>query len=176
MTSFNKISDSSRAWTIFMTSFIFSFEIIKVGVPEPCIFFWIPASIAEAASVIHNGAKIFFAKGTATFISGPVNLFNSDPKNPPDWIILEIWAFESLKSVGILLLNAFLSFAFCLFVKNNSWGWAFPSSIFKFTLKVALFCFWQQFLVFSVAYLLVLHSFYWIQTFIYRYNTFVVPL
>ena len=36
-------------------------------------FFFIPALIAEAAAVIPNGAKIFFAKGTATFINGPAN-------------------------------------------------------------------------------------------------------
>ena len=34
------------------------FQIIKVVVPEPCISFWIPASIAEAAAVIPNGAKM----------------------------------------------------------------------------------------------------------------------
>ena len=65
-------------------SFISSFEIIKVVVPEPCILFSIPASIAEAAAVIPNGAKTFFAKGIATFINGPANLLNNDPKNPPD--------------------------------------------------------------------------------------------
>ena len=80
-------------------SFISLFEIIKVVVPEPCIFFWIPASIAEAAAVIPNGAKTFFAKGIATFINGPANLLNNNPKNPPDWIILEIRALESIKSV-----------------------------------------------------------------------------
>ena len=47
-------------------------------------FSWIPASIVEAAAVILNGAKRFFAKGIATFINGPANLFNNDPKNPPD--------------------------------------------------------------------------------------------
>ena len=62
-------------------------------------FFWIPASIAEAAAVIPNGAKTFFAKGITTFINGPANLLNNDPKNPADWIILEIWALESFKSV-----------------------------------------------------------------------------
>ena len=55
-------------------------------------FFWIPASIAEAAAVIPNGAKTFFAKVIATFINWPANLLNNDPKNPPDWIILEISA------------------------------------------------------------------------------------
>ena len=31
-----------------------------------CFVFLIPASIAEAAAVIPNGAKTFFAKGIAT--------------------------------------------------------------------------------------------------------------
>ena len=68
-------------------SFTSSVEIIKDVVPEPCIFFWITASIAEAAAVISNGTKILFAKGTATFINWPINLLNNDPKNPPDNII-----------------------------------------------------------------------------------------
>ena len=46
------------------------------------VFFWIPASIAEAVAVIRNGAKIFFANGIATFINEPANLLNNDPKNP----------------------------------------------------------------------------------------------
>ena len=58
--------------------------------PRTMYFFWIPASIAQAAAVVPNGAKIFFAKGTAIFINGPANLLNNDPKNPPNWIILEI--------------------------------------------------------------------------------------
>ena len=52
-------------------------------------FFWIPASIAEAAAVIPNGARTFFAKGIAIFVSGPAILLNNDPKNLPEWIILE---------------------------------------------------------------------------------------
>ena len=55
-------------------SFIYLYEMIKVVVPGPCIFFWILASIAEDAAGIPNGAKIFFAKGTATFINGFDNL------------------------------------------------------------------------------------------------------
>ena len=66
-------------------SFISSLEIIKVVVPDPCIFFLcVPACITEAAAIIHNGAKTFFAEGTATFINGLTNSLNSDPKNPPD--------------------------------------------------------------------------------------------
>ena len=75
---------SSRTWTIFIMSFNFSFQIIKVVVPEPCIFFWILASIAEAAAVIPNGTKTFVANGTATFVNGPAILLNNDPKNLPD--------------------------------------------------------------------------------------------
>ena len=72
-------------------------------------FFKIPASTAKAAAVIPNGPKTFFTKGTATFINGPANLLNNDPKNPPDWIILVTWALESFKSVDVLLFKAFLS-------------------------------------------------------------------
>ena len=74
--------ENSRAWTVFIMSFISLFEIIKVVVPDPCFLFcfWIPASIAEAGTVISNGAKIFCAKGTATATTLP----NNDPKNPPD--------------------------------------------------------------------------------------------
>ena len=71
-------------------------------------FFCIPASNAEAAAVIPNGAKTFFAKGTAIFINGPANLLNKDPKNPPDWIILLICALESFMSAVVLLLKAFV--------------------------------------------------------------------
>ena len=136
MTPFNKILESSRAWTIFIMSFISSFEIIKAVVSEPYIFFWIPASIAEAAAVIRNGGKTFFVKGIAIFINGPANLLYNDPKNPPDWIILEIWALESFKSVDILLLKAVLSFVFGLIVNNYSWDRSFLSNIFKLILKV----------------------------------------
>ena len=117
-------------------SFISSFEIIKAVVSEPYIFFWIPASIAEAAAVIRNGGKTFFVKGIAIFINGPANLLYNDPKNPPDWIILEIWALESFKSVAILLQKAFLSFGFCLVIINNSCGKSFPSSIFKLIFRI----------------------------------------
>ena len=46
----------------------FLFDIINFVVPEPCIFFWIPASIEETGPIIHSRAKIFLAKGTATSI------------------------------------------------------------------------------------------------------------
>ena len=55
-------------------------------------FFKIPASIAEAATVIPNEAETIFAKETTNFINGPPNLLNNDLAKPPDWFILEIWA------------------------------------------------------------------------------------
>ena len=140
VTLFSKILSSSRAWTVFIMPFIFLFRIIKVvdeGWSEPCIFLWILASIAEAAAVIPNEATICFARETATFFNGPANLLSNYPTNSPDWIILEISALESFRSVDILLLNTFLSFVFCLIVNNNSWGRSFPSSILKLILRVA---------------------------------------
>ena len=55
-------------------------------------FFLIASSIAEAATVIPNDAKNFFANRIGNFINGPANFLNNDPKNPLDRIILEIWA------------------------------------------------------------------------------------
>ena len=42
-------------------------------------FFRIPASNAEAAAVIPNGAKTSFAKGIATLMNGSADLLKSDP-------------------------------------------------------------------------------------------------
>ena len=70
-------------------------KLLKSYSQNHVFFFWITASIAEAAAVILNGAKTFFAKGIATFINQPADLLNNNPKNYPDWIILEIWALES---------------------------------------------------------------------------------
>ena len=47
-------------------------------------FFKIPASIAEAATVIPNEAETIFAKETTNFINGPPNLLNNDLAKPPD--------------------------------------------------------------------------------------------
>ena len=119
--------------------------------------------------------KHFFAKGIATFINGPANLLNNDPKNPPDWIILEIWALESFKSVDILLLNAFLSFVFCLVVSNNSCGKSFPLNIFKLIPRAVPVLFLTA--VFSFfSWVPDNLTFYRIERFICSYNMFVVPL
>ena len=101
-------------------SVISSFGLIRVAVPEPCIFFWIPASIAEAEAVIPNEAKIFFVNGTTTFINGFSILLNNASENPPDYIILDIWVLDSFMSVDILFSNGFVSLVFYLIVNDNT--------------------------------------------------------
>ena len=68
--------------------FIFSLEIIRVIVPELCLFFWTPESTADAAAVIPNGAKIFLPM--ELLLSLTDFLLNNKPINHPDWIILDI--------------------------------------------------------------------------------------
>ena len=117
--------------------------------------------------------KCFFAKGTAFFINRPVNLLTNDPKSLADWIIFKIWALKSSKSVDTLLLNAFLSFAFCLVVSNNSWGKLFPSNIFKLILKVVPVLFLAA-IFSSFSHVSVNFAFTLLYSTIHR--TFVVPL
>ena len=77
-------------------------------------------SIAEEAAVIPNVAKIIFANGPAVFINKPANLLNNEPKNPPDWIILDIWVLDNFISVDIIFSIALLNLVVCFVVKNNS--------------------------------------------------------
>ena len=85
----NKADSLSYYLTIFMISFISSLEIINVVIPDPNIFLWRTASIADAASVnpndikrlLANGLSIFFTKGNPVSSNGP-------PKSPPDYHIL----------------------------------------------------------------------------------------
>ena len=88
MAPFSKTLESSRASIIFIMSFILSFEIIKVVVPDPNIFLCIPASAADTAAVNPKGIKALLANGLITvfingnpvFSNGPSNL----PRNLPD--------------------------------------------------------------------------------------------
>ena len=71
-----------------MILFISLFEIINVVFPDPNIFLWIAAPVADAGAVNPNGIKTLLANGLSTFpIKGnPVfsNTCKSLPKNPPD--------------------------------------------------------------------------------------------
>ena len=83
--------------------FISSFDIISAVVPDSDIFLCIPASAADAAAVNPKPIKMLFANGLITFfISGnPVfsNRRRSLRRKPPDYIISDIWVFDSLISV-----------------------------------------------------------------------------
>ena len=68
--------------------------------------------------------------------------------------------------VDILLLNACLSFVFCLVVSNNYEADHFHQTLLNSFLKSFLFYFRQQILVSSVVYLLILRLLYYIQPFI----------
>ena len=98
MTPFSKILESSKAWIIFIISFISSLEIIKAVFPERNIFLCIPASAADAVAVNPKGIKTLLANGLITFFINDNPVFNNGPsnllKNPPDWIILEILSFR----------------------------------------------------------------------------------
>ena len=68
-------------------SFISSFEIIKVVVPDPNIFYvflhlllMLLQLIRKELKHLANGLITFFINGNLVFSNGPSNL----PKNPPD--------------------------------------------------------------------------------------------
>ena len=54
---FSNNLDSSRHLIISMISLISLFEIISVVTPDPNIFLWVAASVADSAAVNLNGIK-----------------------------------------------------------------------------------------------------------------------
>ena len=81
-----------RDLIIFIISFIFSFEIVNVVVPDPKSFFWIAASITDAAAVYPNGNRELLANGLSIFfIIGKIS-FNNDSL----WFsYLNNWVFDN---------------------------------------------------------------------------------
>ena len=79
-------------------SFISSFEIIRVVVPDPRIFLFIAASVADAAAVgpsIPKDLITLFNNGNPDFNNGAKNL-----KSPPFCILVNC-AFDNLISVDV---------------------------------------------------------------------------
>ena len=74
-------------------TFISSFDIISVFVPELKVILCLPASAADAAAVDPNGIKILLANTLITFFINDNHAFyngsRSLPRNPPDCIILD---------------------------------------------------------------------------------------
>ena len=84
--------ESSKDLTTFITSLISSFDTINVVIPDPNMFLWIAASVADAAVVNPNGIKTLLANGLSTSSNKGDLVFNncpkSLPKNPPDFSVL----------------------------------------------------------------------------------------
>ena len=82
------------------------------------------------------------AKWIAAFVSAFFpKLANQEAKDPPDWIILDIWASLSFISVEILLGKAFLNFVFYLGDRNNLCGNFLCSKFFLLSLNIVLVLF-----------------------------------
>ena len=107
--------DSSRGVIIFMISFISSFEVINVVVPDPNIFLWIAGSVADAAAVHPNGIKTLLANGLSKFPIKDNPVFSNDPKsltkNTPNYPILNNWVFDNFILAEELFVKALQSFA-----------------------------------------------------------------
>ena len=103
-------------------SFISSFEIIIVLMPDPKTFFWIAPSVAKAATVNLNGIKTPLANGLGTFfIKGKPDFSNGLkilPKNP-DYPIFWNWVFDSFMLADELLAKAVRILKTCVLVNNN---------------------------------------------------------
>ena len=82
LTPFINKPDSSNDWTIFIMSFVSSFKIISVVIPDPIIFLLIAASVADADAVNPNGIKTLLVNGlsTSTFFIKGKTIFSSGPK------------------------------------------------------------------------------------------------
>ena len=103
-----------------------SFDIISVVFLGPIISLSIPVSASDAAAVnpkaiktlLANGLITIFIKDNPVFSNGPSNL----PRNLPDCIILDNWAFDNLISVDERFAKALRGLKTCLLVNNNLWG------------------------------------------------------
>ena len=97
LTLFINNSDSSRDLTVFMISLISALEIINFVKPDWNIFFWIAASVADAAAVNCNGIKTILANYLRTFPTKGNLVFSNCPKSLPkyrlDFPILCNWVF-----------------------------------------------------------------------------------
>ena len=106
-----------------MISYISSFEIINVVVPDPNIFLWIAAYVAAAAAVDLNGIKMLLTNGLSAFLIKGNPVFSNSPKsltrNPLDSPILCNWVFDSFILAAKLFAKALRSFETFVLVNNN---------------------------------------------------------
>ena len=122
--------ESLRNLPIFIIPFISSLETIDVVNPDPNIFLWVAASVADAAVINPNGIKILLPNGLSTLSIKGNPVFNNGPKglpqNPLDCCILWNWAFDSFILAEESFAKALPSLETCVLV-NNLWGKLFSS-------------------------------------------------
>ena len=114
-----------------MILFISLFEIINVVFPDPNIFLWIAAPVADAGAVNPNGIKTLLANGLSTFPIKGNPVFNNGPKslpnNPPDCRILSNWAFDTFILADELFTKVLRSLKTCVLVNTDLWRKLFSS-------------------------------------------------
>ena len=99
VTPSNITPESSNDFIILIISFISSFKINKVN-PFPALtapfplMFLSNVFIAFEVKLLTNPGKLFLGRGIAIFASAFFpKLPNQELRDPPDWIILDIWAY-----------------------------------------------------------------------------------
>ena len=101
-------------------------KIISVVIPDPKIFFWIAASVVDAAAVNPSSIKALLAHDLSTFFIKDKPLFNNGPeslpRNPPDGPILYIWVFDNFILAEELFTKVLRSFETCVSANNNLCG------------------------------------------------------
>ena len=109
--------------TIFIISFISSFEIVNVVLQDPKIFLWIVTSAADTAAVTPNSIKALLANGLSTFPIKDNPVFSDGPKslprNPPECRILCNWVFYYFILADELFAKALQGFETWLLGNNN---------------------------------------------------------
>ena len=109
-----------------MTSFKCLFENTKFVVPDPKIFFWAAASVAEVAVVNSKGTKTLLLNGLSIFhiTDRPAfsNGLRSLPRNPPNCIILDNWDFKDFVLADEPFEKVLQFFKTCVLVNNDLWG------------------------------------------------------
>ena len=113
--------DSSSDLTIFITSFISSFESINFDLIQT-FQLRVAESVDDAVAVNPNGINTVLAKGLSTFPikTSPVQ-YNpkSLPKNPPDYSILCNLVFDNFILVEKLFAKALRNLKTCVLVKDT---------------------------------------------------------
>ena len=115
-----------------MISFMSSFEIINIVVPDPNIFLWRAPSVTDAAAVNPDGIKTLLGNGVTTccikgnlvFSYGPKSL----PKDSLNCPILCIWVFDNFILAEKLFGKALWILETCVLVNNNLCRKLFSSS------------------------------------------------